>query len=133
MKKRSVVSSGVTSLQYVSEEKKRAARLLRRNATPAEKLLWEALRNRKAGGLKFRRQQIIEGFIVDFFCHQAKLVVEVDGGIHDEEEQKNSDKHRRNVFAARGLKEIRFRNEEVINDIERVVLKIRKVVEERLE
>ena len=92
------ISSGVILLQRVDKYKKRQARGLRRNMTEAEEVLWEHLRNRRLEGLKFRRQQVIEGFVVDFFCHELKLVVETDGEIHNTQEQKEIDKHRKNVF-----------------------------------
>jgi very-short-patch-repair endonuclease len=129
---KSSVSSGVIFLQHVDESKKEQARALRKSQTPAEEMLWQHLRGNRVVGVKFRRQQIIEGFIVDFFCHPAKLVVEVDGSIHDTPEQKEADAHRARVFNARGLMEIRFRNEEVLNDIGRVMAALTKLVKERL-
>ena len=68
--------------QRVKKEKLQRARELRRDMTPAEKILWQELRSNKLG-IHFRRQQIIAGFIVDFYCHKGGLVVEVDGDIHD--------------------------------------------------
>ena len=125
-------SSGVIFLQRVNSEKIQQARELRKRATPAEEKLWSYLRGNKITGVKFRRQQIIEGFIVDFFCHKAKLVIEIDGSIHDNEEQEKLDTHRRKVFEARGLVECRFRNEEVIGNIENVVATIREIVDARV-
>ncbi|GAG50284.1 unnamed protein product, partial [marine sediment metagenome] len=75
-------------------------------------------------GLKFRRQQIIEGFIVDFFCEKLRLVIEVDGEVHNQDEQIIHDRHRKNVFAARGIREVRFNNNEVLNNIDNVLEKI---------
>ena len=82
------------------------------------------MRRRGIAGLKFRRQQVIDGFIADFYCHQAKLVIEVDGDVHNGEEQKGKDEHRRKVFAIRGLEELRFRNEDVMNCTDDVVQQI---------
>ena len=82
-------------------------------------------------GVKFRRQQIIEGFIADFFCETSKLVVEVDGEIHELPDQKKKDEHRRNVFAARGLKELRFSNERVLTDINGVLQEISGMIEKK--
>jgi very-short-patch-repair endonuclease len=121
MKKQSTLSSGVIFLQRVDDNKIRQARELRQKMTLAEHALWQRLRSGRNRGLKFRRQQIIEGFIVDFFCHESKLVIEVDGDIHETQKQKEIDKHRMKVFAARGLQEIRFRNSEVMDEIDRVV------------
>ena len=131
MKKPSL-SSGIVFLQRVDEKKKEQARALRKSPTPAEKKLWNYLRGNKISGVKFRRQQIIEGFIVDFFCHKAKLVVEVDGDVHDVVEQKTLDTRRKEVFIARGLKEVRFRNEEVLGDVTKVVGIFKKLVDSRV-
>jgi len=76
--------------QRVTKEKLERAKELRRNMTPAEKLLWQEVRAKKLG-VRFRRQQIIAGFIVDFYCHRAALVVEVDGDIHDLQQKKTQD------------------------------------------
>ncbi|MCE7860728.1 MAG: DUF559 domain-containing protein [Chloroflexi bacterium CFX2] len=77
--------------QHVTKEKLQRSRELRREMTPAEKILWEELRANKLG-VHFRRQQVIQGFIVDFYCHRAGLVVEVDGDIHNM--QKEEDERR---------------------------------------
>ncbi len=117
-------TSGVIRLQQISDGKLDQAKYLRKNMTDAEKLLWQKLRNKQLG-IKFRRQQIIEGYVVDFYCEFAKLVVEVDGEIHENAEQKEKDEHRRKVFEDRGLREIRFENYQVENDIDCVVDEIR--------
>jgi len=96
--------------------------------TEAEQALWVHLRTKKLSGLKFRRQQIIEGFIADFFCEELRLVIEIDAGIHQTKEQKEIDEHRREVFKARGLREIRFSNEEVLNRMPRVLEKICRLI-----
>jgi hypothetical protein len=75
--------------------------------------LWARLRGKNLLGIKFRRQQIIEGFIADFYCEAAKLAIEIDGGIHSTQEQKALDEHRRKVFEARGLRELRFSNTQI--------------------
>ena len=125
----SPLTSGVILLQRTSPDKIDQARTLRKNMTEAEQALWQKLRGSKLFGLKFRRQQIIEGFIADFFCHAVKLVIEVDGSIHDNEEQKRTDTHRREVFAARGLRELRFRNEEVLENSTDVLKRITSACE----
>ncbi|RJP52661.1 MAG: endonuclease domain-containing protein [Anaerolineaceae bacterium] len=93
--------------------------------TPAEKLLWQEVRANKLG-VRFRRQQIIAGFIVDFYCHKAALVVEVDGDIHDL--QPEEDARREKVLSALGLRIVRFRNDEVVRNLSAVVRRIRKPV-----
>jgi very-short-patch-repair endonuclease len=128
MKSKTSFSSGVILLQRVDKYKLRQARELRQLMTPPERLLWEQVRRKQILGLKFRRQQVVEGFVVDFFCHQAKLVIEIDGSIHDTPDRKKEDEHRRNVFALRGLEEIRFRNENVMHNIDDVVKQITEKV-----
>jgi very-short-patch-repair endonuclease len=86
--------------------------------TPAEKLLWQELRANKLG-VHFRRQQVISGFIVDFYCHKADLVVEVDGDIHDL--QKEEDARREKVLGELGLRMIRFRNDDVLKNLSTVL------------
>ena len=75
-------------------------------------------------GVHFRRQQIIEGFVVDFYCHKAALVIEVDGDIHDL--QQEEDARRDKALRELGLNVVRFRNDEVLRDLNAVVGRIRK-------
>jgi len=89
----------IVTEQPVSKEKLERAKELRREMTPAEKLLWQEVRANKLG-VRFRRQQVIQGFIVDFYCHQAGLVVEVDGDVHDL--QKEEDERREKVLRGWG-------------------------------
>ena len=111
--------------QRVTKGKVARSRELRRDMTPAEKTLWQELRANRLG-VHFRRQQIIAGFIVDFYCHKATLVIEVDGGIHDL--QQEADALREKVLSKLGLTIVRFRNEEVIQDLPTVVVKIRSLI-----
>ena len=104
-------------------------RELRQTSTKAEKILWECLRDRKLGGLKFRRQHPMLKFIADFYCHEKKLVVELDGTIHDEKEIAEYDKYRTFELEGSGINVVRFRNEEVENNINYVVNEIRKATE----
>ncbi|SRR5258706_2007253 len=100
--------------QKVTKEKQQRARELRREMTPAEKILWEELRANKLG-VHFRRQQVIAGFIVDFYCHKSALVVEVDGDIHDL--QQDEDAKREKALRELGLRIVRFRNDEVVREL----------------
>jgi type I restriction enzyme, R subunit len=118
------MTSGVVALQYVDDYKKRQCRELRQKSTKAELIFWQALRNRKIQGLKFRRQQVIEGFIVDFYCEEMKLVIELDGSAHENIEQQKIDDQRKRVFERRGLSEIRFSNDEIVNNLPKVIEKI---------
>ena len=110
--------------QQVTKEKLQRAKELRREMTPAEKVLWNELRANKLG-IHFRRQQIIAGFIVDFYCHKAALVVEADGDIHDL--QQEEDAERENALREIGLRIIRFRNDEILNNLSMVVKKIKEL------
>ena len=101
------------------------ARELRHDMTPAEKILWHELRGNKLG-VHFRRQQVIAGFIVDFYCHKAALVIEVDGDIHDL--QQEEDARREKVLREMGLRIVRFGNEEVMRDLSAVVGNVRGLV-----
>src|SRR4029453_16710009 len=92
--------------QKVAKEKLQRAKELRHEMTPAEKILWQELRANKLG-VHFRRQQVIEGFIVDFYCHKAALVIEVDGDIHDL--QQEDDARREIVLGELGLRIVRLR------------------------
>ena len=112
--------------QKVTKEKLERAKELRREMTPAEKLLWQEVRAKKLG-VRFRRQQIIQGFIVDFYCHKAALVIEVDGDIHDL--QQDEDARREKVLRELGLRIVRFKNDEVVRNLSAVVGKIKELVE----
>ena len=101
--------------QRVAPAKLARSRQLRRRPTPAERLLWQHLRDNRLQGLHFRRQQVIAGFIVDFYCHPARLVVEVDGAVH--RDQAGSDEERDAIFAARGLRILRVTNGDVFRDV----------------
>ncbi len=109
--------------QKINPAKLQQAKTLRRNMTLAEKRLWSALRTNRLDGFHFRRQQIIEGFIVDFYCHAARLVVEVDGPVHDEQVEYDAERSR--MMAARGLQILRVKNEEVMQNLEDVLKRIR--------
>jgi len=104
--------------QKVTKEKLERAKELRREMTPADKLLWQEVRAKKLG-VRFRRQQIIHGFIVDFYCHKAGLVIEVEGGIHDS--QQDEDARREKALSEMGLKVVRFGNDEVVRNVSTVV------------
>jgi very-short-patch-repair endonuclease len=99
-----------------------AARILRENMTFHEKLLWEKLKLKQICGVRFRRQHPINFFIADFYCHEARLVVEIDGEIHSQ--QREYDDGRSAEMERYLIKVIRFTNTEVENNINDVVRKI---------
>ncbi|MBS1576389.1 MAG: endonuclease domain-containing protein [Bacteroidetes bacterium] len=100
------------------------SRELRQVSTEAEKLLWSELRNRKLNGLKFRRQHPVDKYVADFYCHEKRLVIELDGVVHDKKENKEYDQARTIELAGLKINVLRFRNDEVENDIEKVLTKI---------
>jgi leucyl-tRNA synthetase len=103
------------------------AKEMRKDHTKAENLLWQELRDHKLGvELKFRRQHSIDAFIVDFICISKRLIVEVDGGYHENEEQKAYDEERTNRLNELGFEVIRFTNDEVINNTKQVLKAIAK-------
>jgi very-short-patch-repair endonuclease len=106
----------------VSKEKLEIAKALRRNMTFPERLLWERLRGRRLHGFHFRRQQVIHGFIVDFYCHAAALAIEVDGDAH--RNQLEYDQAREQTLTEVGVRVIRFQNEDVLQQIETVISSI---------
>ena len=104
------------------------AKKLRENATQAEEILWLELRNNQLEGYKFRRQHPLLKYIADFYCHQLKLVIEIDGGYHQTEEQKKLDAERTAAIEFEGLKVIRFTNKQVISNISDVLHKIKEFI-----
>ena len=97
------------------------AKQLRHSQTDAEKLLWYVLRNRQLANAKFRRQHPIEGYIADFYCHEHKLVVELDGGQHFADEGKKKDTHRTARLSELGVQVLRFDNGQVFTETEAVL------------
>ena len=95
---------------------------MRDEMTPAEQVLWQALRGRRLAGLKFRAQHPVGPFVLDFYCSRHKLVVELDGDIHDQQQER--DAARTAQLNAYGYRVIRFRNAEVLTDLPAVLEKI---------
>lgn len=105
------------------------ARELRNNATHAEEVLWGYLKARPLG-LKFRRQHPYSFYILDFYCHSLKLVIEVDGKIHDQADIKLNDRIRQEKIENDGLRVLRFTNERILLDVQEVILEIEKFIRE---
>jgi very-short-patch-repair endonuclease len=97
------------------------ARELRRAQTGAEQRLWHGLRQQRLGGLKFRRQVPIDRFIADFYCASHKLIIEVDGAVHAEEEQARYDEARTAALEAAGYRVLRFSNTQVEEELPQVL------------
>ena len=100
------------------------ARKMRKEQTPAEEALWQLLRDRQLDGLKFRRQHQIGDYIVDFFCSEYGLIVELDGTVHDELSRQKADKKRDAYLRSLGYKVLRFPNEQVFANIEKLLASI---------
>jgi very-short-patch-repair endonuclease len=98
------------------------ARDMRNNMTDAEKILWAKLRNRKLSGYKFRSQHPIYRYILDFYCHEKLLAIEIDGDIH--KDRKNYDEYRDEFMKSLDIKTLRFHNHEVLHNIDSVLQKI---------
>lgn len=105
-----------------SQTKKR--RLLRKNLPSVELILWEHLRNRKLNGEKFKRQFSIGRYVVDFYCPKLNLAIEIDGGYHLAKETTEYDKDRQEVIESLGIAVLRFKNKEILENIENVINKI---------
>ncbi len=108
--------------QAVTDGKKAMARELRGRMTEAEKALWQALRRNQIRDRQFRRQQVIAGYIVDFYCHSAALIVEVDGSIHDE--QAEYDAERTQALESHGFTVLRFTNRQIAAELPSVSARI---------
>jgi very-short-patch-repair endonuclease len=110
-------------VRYISAELGQQARQLRRVATPAERVLWNALRAGRLDGHKFRRQHPLGRFILDFYCARSRLCIEVDGEVHAK--QRERDLARDATLFSRGVVTLRFSNEQVFRDLSGVLNTIR--------
>ncbi len=99
---------------------------LRKNLTPTESILWNAINASKLDGFRFKSQHPLNNFIADFYCHKAKLVIELDGSVHDSQEQQDWDTNRTFMIEEFGIRVVRFRNHEVVKNLEDVLKQIRQ-------
>ena len=100
------------------------ARNLRREQTPQEKIIWSIIRNRQFYGLKFKRQVPIGKYIADFCCNEKKIIIEIDGGQHNEPQNIEYDNKRTEFMESEGYKVIRLWNNDINNNLEGVYKKI---------
>jgi very-short-patch-repair endonuclease len=116
---------------YLREHNSRVglARELRRKQTDAENLLWAGLRNLRSDGIKYRRQHPIGDYIVDFVCLEKKLIIEVDGGQHNEDREIKRDGNRTKWLENEGYRVIRLWNNDVLENLEGVIFRIREALE----
>ena len=107
----------------MEEIKKNFARALRKHPTKTEEIVWEILRNRKFLDLKFRRQHVIKGYVVDFFCKELNLAIEIDGKIH--EKQKFYDEVRQDILVNSGINIVRATNSEIMQSFHTLLDRIK--------
>ena len=112
------------TIRGTTPELRANARTLRANLTPAERLLWEAIKKRRLNGLKFRCQHPVGPFVLDFWCPERRLAVEVDGSSHDHPDQADYDAVRTAQLNAFGYRVVRVRNDEVFDDLPAVLSRI---------
>ena len=117
---------GKPRIRGTTPEVEQAAKRLRQNLTTAEAKLWSVIRNKQLEGLRFRCQHPVGNFILDFYCPSCKLVIEVDGDVHNS--QLEYDAERTNKLAEHGYTVLRFSNEQVMNNLPEVLTKIKQVV-----
>jgi very-short-patch-repair endonuclease len=113
---------GIVKGSKVTKQKVARAKELRREMTPAEEVLWARLRTNQLGRFHFRRQQIIDGFLTDFYCHAVGVVLELDGLIHLR--QAGYDRERDRVIAAHDLLVVRVPNDEILFHLDRLLQRI---------
>lgn len=118
--------SGVHDRAYSTVFKNAA--YLRKNMTDPEKRLWEALKAKRLG-FKFRRQHPIGVYVLDFYCHQLRISIEVDGGYHLNIEQKTKDKARTEYLESVGITEYRFTNEDITECFDDIIVKIQDILQ----
>lgn len=106
------------------------ARKLRKNQTPQEAKIWNILRNYQFNNLKFKRQQPIGNYIVDFICKEKKIIIEIDGGQHNTPENIKSDNDRTAYLESKGYKIFRFWNNDIDNNFESVYLELENIFKE---
>ena len=108
-----------------------SSRELRLAQTAAEAKLWSLLRNKQVCGFKFRRQHQFGNYVADFYCHEAQLVVECDGSVHDGNEQWHHDQQRDAYLISNGLRVLRFTNDEILGDTAKVLETISSYLSQR--
>ena len=104
------------------------AKRLRKNQTAAEHILWGALKGRQCAGMKFRRQHPIHYYVADFYCHEERLIIEVDGGIHFLSDVMEHDQNRTSELERLGIRIIRFSNKQVMDNLDEVIDRIKAFV-----
>jgi len=104
--------------------KTQQARKFRKNPTETEKIMWDLLRDRQLANKKFRRQHLVSGFIIDFYCPENKLAIEIDGSVHLN--KKEYDQEREKILKNIGINFLRFSNQDVLKEPKKVLLRIKE-------
>ena len=112
--------------QPVSQAKQEQARQLRKRMTPAERVLWQALRTNQLDRMHFRRQQVIAGFIVDFYCHAVRLIIELDGEIHAQRHGHDAERDR--ILTQHGFHILRMTNAAILENLPDALAQIRQTI-----
>ena len=107
---------------------KNIRKVLRNNAPTAERILWQQLKGKNFNGLKFRRQYSIDRYVVDFYCAELRLAIELDGETHLGQEQQEKDRFRQNEIEKTGIRIARFRNTDIFNNLEGVLNRLDEYV-----
>ena len=121
------MKADITTPKYVTL----LARDMRKNMTLSEKILWQKLKNKQIGGFRFRRQHPIYRYVLDFYCFEKMLAIEIDGNAHIGKEE--YDEYRDDFLKTIGIKTLRFNDNEVINDMKTVLKKIKEALNIRFE
>jgi len=106
------------------------ARGFRKNPTESEKIMWNALRNRQFLNLKFRRQYLVDGYLIDFYCSELKLAIEIDGPIHSRKEQIENDQARQDIIEKKNIKFFRIKSREIELNINQVLKELDVFIKE---
>jgi very-short-patch-repair endonuclease len=125
------MSRAVSRNRRYNPDKLAFARNMRSAPTTAEDLLWQALRAHRLEGWKFRRQQVLLGYIADFYCEEADLCIEVDGAVHAHGDQAAWDAARDEAMKVHGIHVVRLKNEAVLKDLPGTLKKVLKAMEEK--
>jgi very-short-patch-repair endonuclease len=107
---------------------KKTRKYLRKNSTQAENILWQALRGKKVINTKFKRQYSVDRYVLDFYCPEFKLVIELDGEVHNDKYVSDNDRVRTEFLNSFNMKVLRFKNEEIFNSLEIVLNKIKSEI-----
>ncbi len=112
----------------MNKAKLQIAREFRKKLTKSEKIMWGVIRNRKLLGLKFKRQYVIDGYIIDFYCHELRLAIEIDGSVHYQEEQMKYDEERQKIIEQNNIRFIRINNEAVEININKILKELKILI-----